>query len=329
MDPATHILAAVAAAEIFTPAEFEPWTVAASVGAALAPDVDFLARRFSHIGLLKFHHTITHSMFSCIFFAALWAGLLTLVSAVPWLMLFLFAVVGATTHILLDIILHNNGVMLFWPFNRRMVRGGWFLGLNPYTSSARCGERRLTVCLICQAHSLIFNRVFFILVSTALVSLVLWPFRRYIFLTGIILLVLYVFYTIRQKRRAAMLAGESVDNIDELFPASFNGLEWLAIARYNRGFRTAKIDLKNMSVGEPSEHRAAPPSLVGSCRNLPSVEAFLDNAIAPFAEESPDGQELWWRDLSYDFSPDVILHVLKIRFNDDEEVVYEEFRERW
>jgi hypothetical protein len=329
MDPATHILAAIAAAEIFTPAEFEPWTVAASVGAALAPDVDFLARRFSHISLLKFHHTITHSMFSCIFFAAAWAGLLTVLSSVPWPMLFMFAAAGATTHILLDIIIHNNGVMLFWPFSRSMVRGGWFLGLNPYTSSARCGERRLTVCLICQAHSLIFNRVFFILVSTSLISLFLWPFRRYTFSAGVILLALYVIYIIKQKKRVAILAGESLENVENLFPATFDGGKWLAVARYSGGLRTAIIDLKNMTVSESSEHQAASPSLVQICKALPSVEAFLDKAVVPFAEEAPDGNEMWWRDLSYDFSPDVHLHVLKIHFDDTGDIVSEEFRERW
>jgi membrane-bound metal-dependent hydrolase YbcI (DUF457 family) len=328
MDPVTHVLAAVTAAEILAPSGIEPWAVTAAAGAGLAPDADFIARRFGHTALLRWHHTVTHSVVGTGLLAAAWAAVVSLVSGVPWYTLALFAGLGALTHLGLDYILHNNGLMLAWPFSRAMFRGALFIGLNPQTSSARCGEHKLTVCLKCQAHSLLFNRVFFILAVTAAAAAAAFPWRRYVFAVGLAAVLLLILSRVVAKTRATRLAREALGANVDVFPSDFTGGRWLAAAPEDEGFRTALVDLKRRETSPPADHRPAPAAAVAATASRPAVRTFLANAILPFTETSPDGSELWWRDLSYAFTPSVLLHVLRMKMDGDA-VTSEEFRERW
>lgn len=331
MDPVTHVLAAVTAAEILAPRGAEAGVVVAAAGAALAPDLDFIARRLGHIGLLKFHHTFTHSFVGIAALAAVWGALVALVLRVPWHLALAFALLGALTHVGLDLILHNNGLMLWWPFDRRMVRGSWFLGLNPFTSSARCGERKLTVCLLCQAHSVIRNRVTLLLAMTAAAAAAAWPWRRWVCLGGFALTLGYVFYVFILRARAGRLARAALGPKLEVFPASFDGRTWLAVtaAEVPGTYAAATVDINKREVGPPRRHEAAASELKAATAGRPAVAAFLENAIFPFAGAGPNGRSVWWTDLAYDFAPDVTLHTLKIELDEKGEVVNEEFRERW
>ncbi len=328
MDPVTHVLAAVSAAELLAPAGLEPWAVTAAAGAALAPDADFIARPFGHTGLLRWHHTLTHSVVGAGLLAAAWAAVVSLVSRAPWHALAPFAGLGALSHLGLDYILHNNGLMLAWPFSRVMPRGGLFIGLNPQTSSARCGERKLTVCLRCQAHSLLFNRVFFLLALTTAAAAAAFPWRRYVFAAGLAAVLVLILSRAVAKVRAAAIARQALGAGVAVFPADFSGRRWLAVARTGKGYRTALVDLKRRDVSPPVDHRPAPAGVVAATSARAAVRAFLANAILPFTELSPDGLELWWRDLSYAFTPAVLLHTLRLKL-DAGVVASEEFRERW
>jgi membrane-bound metal-dependent hydrolase YbcI (DUF457 family) len=328
MDPATHVLAAVTAAEILGPAGIEPWALTAAAGAALAPDADFITRRFGHTALLRWHHTLTHSVVGSALLAAAWAAVVSLVSRVPWVALAPFAGLGALTHLGLDYILHNNGLMLAWPFSRAMFRGGLFIGLNPQTSSARCGERKLTVCLRCQAHSLLFNRVFFLFAATAVLAAAAFPWRRYVCAAGMAAVLLLVLYRAVAKGRAGRIAREALGAGVDVFPADFSGNLWLAVAREGDAYRTSRVDLKRREAAPAVDHSPAPEDIVAATSEREAVRSFLANAILPFTEYAPDGAELWWRDLSYAFTPSVLLHILRMRL-DGGEVASEEFRERW
>ena len=328
MDPVTHVLAAVTAAEILAPSGIEPWAVTAAAGAGLAPDADFIARRFGHTALLRWHHTLTHSVVGAGLLAAAWAAVVSLVSGVPWYTLAPFAGLGALTHLGLDYILHNNGLMLAWPFSRAMFRGALFIGLNPQTSSARCGEHKLTVCLKCQAHSLLFNRVFFIFALTTVAAAAAFPWRRYIFAFGMATVLLLVLSRVVAKARADRIAREALGSGVDVFPSDFTGKRWLAVARKGEGYRTVLVDLKSRDAAPALEHHPAPADLVEATAARPAVRTFLANAILPFTEMSPDGRELWWRDLSYAFTPSVLLHILRMELDGDA-VTSEEFRERW
>jgi hypothetical protein len=212
-----------------------------------------------------------------------------------------------------------------------MVRGGWFLGLNPFTSSARCGERKLTVCLLCQANSVIRNRVTLLLAATAAAAAAAWPWRRWVSLAGVAATLVYVLYVDVLKARAGRLARAVLGPRLEVFPASFDGRSWLAVTpeRAEGAYAAATVDLRTREVGKPRLHAPAPPALTAATRARPAVAAFLENAIFPFAGLGPRGQSVWWTDLAYDFAPDVTLHTLKIELDEKGEVVAEEFRERW
>jgi hypothetical protein len=209
-----------------------------------------------------------------------------------------------------------------------MFRGALFIGLNPQTSAARCGERKLSVCLRCQAHSLLFNRVFFAFAVTAVAAAAAFPWRRYVFAAGLAAVLLLVLSRAVAKGRAARLARAALGNAVGVFPADFAGRRWLAAAREGEGYRTVLVDVKSGDASAPAEHRAAPAALVAATAARPAVRTFLANAILPFTELSPEGEELWWRDLGYAFTPSVLLHALRMKFAGGA-VAAEEFRERW
>lgn len=329
MDPVTHVLAAVTVAEVLAVRTVgETAKVVAAVGGALAPDVDFISRRLGHIGLLKFHHTVTHSLVGGAVLASLWATAVWLLTRGSWLTLFGFAAAGLGTHIILDLILHNNGLMLFWPFAGRMVRGGLALGLNPLTSSARCGERRLTVCLLCQGYSVLLSRPFFLLAGTAAVGAVAWEWRRYVAVGGLSALTLYFGYVFVMKIIARRIGRRALAGKVKVFPASFGGRRWLVVKREGEGYATVTVDAWAGNSTPPRPHTLAAKAAISLTENLPAVAAFKAAAIIPFVEEGPSG-EVRWVDLAYDFTPEVLLHALKIKLNDQGAPVFEEFRERW
>lgn len=329
MDPVTHVLAAVTVAELLPRSVPEGWGLVTAAGASLAPDIDFVARRWGHTGLLRWHHTVTHSFVGTAALGALWAAVVAWATRTPWLALTPYAAIGVLTHVGLDYLLHNNGIMLGWPFTTAMPKGALFLGLNPQTSSARCGERKFTVCLLCQAHSLAFNRVFFLLGGTALGAAIFFPYRRYICAAGLLLLTAEIIRRAVSKGAARRLAAAALGGRPYIFPADFQGRKWLAAAPVAGGYQVARVDVREREVEAPRRLETAPDALITATRDRPSVRALLRNAILPAAELAAGGRELWWRDVSYAFSAEVPLHVLRLVLNERGEVEREEFRERW
>jgi hypothetical protein len=130
------------------------------------------------------------------------------------------------------------------------------------------------------------------------------------------------------KARAGRTVRRALGSGVDVFPADFSGKLWLGVGRKGEGYRTVLVDVKSRDAAPAVDHRPAPADLVAATSARPAVRAFLANAILPFTELSPDGLELWWRDLSYAFTPSVLLHILRLKLSAGA-VTSEEFRERW
>ena len=328
MDPLTHAVVGAIAAETLAPRSTEAWALVASAGAAVLPDLDFVTRRLGHLGLLRFHGTVTHSLVGVTVLAGLWGAAVAAVSGIEWTVLAGFALLGSLSHLVLDLTIHQKGLALFWPFSWRPVRSGLFVGLNT-RASTRCGEHRAVVCAMCQAR-LVGRTPFFLLsVATAVASVVAWPWRREIALAGGIALLAFTALQWAFRLRAHRLAAAALGDGASVHPASYDGTKWLAARSSGDGWVTAMLDVRTGHAAPPTVHRPAPRDRVEQTRGREAVTTVTERSVIPFAEAAPHGDGVWWRDLSYAHDPAIDLFVLKIEFGPQGEVCREEFRERW
>jgi membrane-bound metal-dependent hydrolase YbcI (DUF457 family) len=342
MDPVTHTLLGTAAAEAAGAAGlYEGGYVAAAIGAALLPDSDFVVRYLGPTATIRFHHGPTHSFVGGAVLSLLWASAVFLVPRLvipgwspPFFAVAAFSYLGFLSHICLDIILHNNGTQLFWPFSRRWVRFPLVIGINPLTASARCGERSLFVCGLCQLNGLVHNPVFYILLAGNVLMLAFWPLRTSVGAVTVLGLIIYVAFRLIRRVGALKLAKNMFVSADaiEVFPAGYGSRRWLAVASRGNDYTVASLDLTRGAAGTPAVFRYdASPEIAAAAENK-HVKAVLNNYIVayPFVRERrPSATEIWCRDLAYFFTPDVDLHLAKIKVSDSGEVSSVDFQERW
>jgi len=342
MDPVSHTLFGIAVAEAAGAAgPYEAGYVAAAVGAALLPDSDFVVRYLGPTATIRFHHGPTHSFVGGAVLSLLWAAAIFLVPRLviagwspPFFTLAAFSYVGFLSHICLDIILHNNGTQLLWPFSRRWIRFPLVIGINPLTASARCGKRSLSVCGLCQLNGLVRNPVFYILLTGNVLMLAFWPSRTSVGVATVLAVMIYVAFRLIRRVGALKLAKMTFVSADkvEVFPAGYGSRRWLGVARRGNDYTVASLDLTRGAVGAPAVFRYdASPEIAAALENK-YVKAVLNNYIVayPFVRDRrPSATEIWCRDLAYFFTPDVDLHLAKIKISDSGELKSVDFRERW
>ena len=328
MDPLTHAVVGAIAAETLAPRSTEAWALVASAGAAVLPDIDFVTRRLGHLGLLRFHGTVTHSLVGVTVLAALWGAAVAAVSGLEWTVLAGFALLGGLSHVALDLTIHQKGLALFWPFSWRPVRSGLFVGLNT-RASTRCGEHRAIVCASCQARTVGRSPFFLLSAATAVASVAGWPWRREIAIAGGAALLAFTLIQLWLRSRARRLAAAALGDGASVHPASYDGTKWLAARPAGDGWTTTLVDLRTGKSAPPVVHRPASRERVEQTRGREAVATVTERSVIPFAEAAPDGRGIWWRDLSYAHDPAIDLFVLKIDFDPQGEVCREEFRERW
>jgi inner membrane protein len=130
MDIVTHGLAGALVARAAT-ARPGPAVLAASVGGALAPDLDVLARLWDPMAAITVHRTMTHSLLGGLAVAAVVAELVALKAPRrPFLALAGLAYLGVLSHIGLDL-LTPFGTAALWPLTSRRFGAGWLFIIDP------------------------------------------------------------------------------------------------------------------------------------------------------------------------------------------------------
>jgi len=125
MDPITHGLVGAAVGSL-KGAAGDPQAAQtvfwATVLGAVMPDVDIVARATGgELGYLANHRGVTHSIPGILVLSAAAAALVGVLSPVPsWIELFAWILVGALSHVLLDI-LNSYGTKFLWPFSNRRL----------------------------------------------------------------------------------------------------------------------------------------------------------------------------------------------------------------
>ncbi len=340
MDPLTHMVTGALVAQTMAPEEHRFAFALVAAGAGVVPDIDFVARKAKKKLLFqKIHRGFTHSLLAVPIIALCAAGSGHLLFGAPFWLLAAASAAAALSHLVLDTIMHSTGLRLLWPSKRKTCLH-LVVGLNPLTSSARCGERSMTVCLRCTMHSAVINPMVLLLWAGFAVSVVLpWWSVLSSAIVGATLAYLLLCQVLRWRARAALarhVSGTAQEGAAEeaanarTFPACFNPARWIGVTAHDQGFRVWSVGGDGVeATGEHGPSATGPA--VEQSRRTETVQEFLKNAVFPHAAEYPTSKRtlVIWRDLAFAFSPAVSLFAARVELDLDQTVTEEEFRERW
>ncbi|MBN1296094.1 metal-dependent hydrolase, partial [bacterium] len=257
MDPLTHVMAGALVAHACAGIAAEPAATLTAVGAAALPDLDFYARKYEGAKFLKVHHGATHSVIgilvqSVVAAVTVWSFFRFVpfigFRSAPFFPLLFIAFLSVATHVLLDWIMHNNGLPLLWPFSERHYCVPLILGVNPRTVSHQCGERHYLTCFGCQCRGGAFNPVSWMIVVPAVLGFFVPAWRNpvgfvpWIAVAGYLCLCL--FYR-KRARRAACRIDEEMMTVKS-YPGRSRPDRWLFVRRDgNRSFAILADGLKH------------------------------------------------------------------------------------
>lgn len=331
MDPMTHVLSGVIVGSLLGGDGVE---TAVAVGAAIAPDAEFLTRKIPRTAFLDYHHGITHTIAGGAILSIGWAVLAGMVFGRSWVSLLPVSIGGVLMHILLDLLMHNNGVALLAPFSRKRYACPVVLGLNPNTASKKCKEGRYGTCFVCQAHGSLFNPFMWVFLGASALALASASLGRPAAVVSCLLLLGYVLFAQNRKRTAIRIASDE-DNpgVRQLvFPASPGPYLWLIVKEQPARFRAVLVDTKHkLRLWTKDLSKPPVPAAVKATESLISVRGFKNSVIFPFWSHEREGNvdHVAWHDLSYLFSSDVELYTLHIKRDQHGEILQNEFHERW
>lgn len=342
MDPLTHMVTGALVAQSVAPEEHRFAIALIGAGAGVVPDIDFLAKKAKNeLLFLKLHRGFTHSLLASPIIGACAAGSGSLLFGTPFWLLFAATVVASWSHFLLDVVMHATGLRLLWPLKRK-VSAHLVVGLNPLTSSARCGDRSLKVCLRCTMHSALLSPLVVFLWLGFVASLAAPTPHWQLVSQGTLGLGLAYLglcqvmrVAARRRLRTHLRAGHGEDEAAsaEVYPASFRPWRWIGVSSHAGGHRVWGVSaLPGAGVTRMAEHGPSEASdVVEATRGTPTVQEFLDNALLPHATVYPTGGRtlVVWRDLAFAFSPTVALFAARVELDGDKNVTGQEFRERW
>ncbi|MBN1593251.1 MAG: metal-dependent hydrolase [Candidatus Coatesbacteria bacterium] len=335
MDPVSHLAWGIVTANILPEPDALLPRLAIAGTAAVAPDFDFVTKFLKNIYFLKYHHSVTHSFVGVSVMGVAIAAVARLVfPSVSFVEALLVALVAGASHSLLDLIMHGTGAMVLWPFSKRMFTASLLLGLNPTTTHARCHEKSLMVCMVCQMHSAFRSRMTWLGIIAAAVSTFSGALRIPFAVAGTIAGIGYIIVTYIQKRKARSIALKSAPSgaPPKAFPAGFSPHKWLAVTEHSSGPVLQWVDTREK---DPTESRELPVPMsteaIEASRSTRTVKEFLSACVIPWVFElrDPEKVRVQWQDLSYALSASMDLYAARVTMSPDLSVLDEDFRERW
>lgn len=340
MDPITHTIAGAAAAALVASdvSGLHPLIpIAAGVFASVTPDFDFVTKHFSQAAFLKHHHGLTHGIISAAVQGALvaliFAGIFGFQFYVP---LLLACLAAEATHLMLDMMLHSNGIALFSPFTEHRFSLPILLGINPTTALANCHLQNVMVCLVCQANSAVRNPVPLALVVAALAAAIDFTNVRLYALLSFSFIALW--YLLSGLSR--IIARHKLQNLDEYktwrllgpYPAGFYLLRWLGVFEKDNNYKTVIVRLGASTI--ESTHNwgcSGQGHLLELAKQSPMRETFETAAYVPFEEQLKEtgGWKVRWADLSHALDPKFELFAVHVHLDEQGKILRSAFRERW
>ncbi len=342
MDPLTHLAGGIMIAHLSAGLAPEPALTLTSIGMAIAPDFDFLSRKLPGAAFLRVHHGFTHSFAglaiqSLIYCSIAWTVFrleVLGIPASPFVPLLAVGLISALSHVLLDWVMHNNGLPFLHPFRYRRYAFPLILGVNPRTVSHKCHERHFHTCFGCQFRGSLRNPVAYLLTLGAVIGLLLLPYRRQIaiaFLAATLGYLLYC-YIARERARKVLVAFDPTMDGADAYPGRARPDRWLFV---RSGPDSSAVAYLVCSPSRAILHKwqfpeaAVPADLIG---RIPRVVRDLKDCIHhlyPVLITNNGYRTLNFRDLSYLYSEPLELGSVRVVFDQRGDVVSEVFQEVW
>ena len=251
MDPLTHAVTGLLISNaIVHPEE----TLIPAIGAVIcssAPDFGFFTRFLpKNKAFEKFHHGISHSIIFGMSMAIIVSTTLDYITGFhSFPLLFIICILAAASHLLLDSLIQNTGIQLLSPFSDKYFSMPILLGMNQFSTYAKCYKNSRIACFNCRFISTIKTPAFIILISGFSLSLI---FSQHIkFFSILTLLMTFAFHLfLYHKRKAAkyiLLKEIDEKEIEKLgvYVPTLSPYIWQGIVFLNDGStKVIKMDVK-------------------------------------------------------------------------------------
>lgn len=131
MDPFTHAIVGVGVGALSgqTISPYNPIYCAAVFG-AVAPDLDIVTMLRGEFSFIRHHRGISHSLVGLLLISAAVAGIIYIDFGGYFWLYFLWAVIGALSHITLDFF-NSYGAALWWPLSSKRRAGNLLMFMDP------------------------------------------------------------------------------------------------------------------------------------------------------------------------------------------------------
>ncbi len=311
--------------------------IAAGVVASLTPDLDFITKHFSQAAFLRHHHGITHGIISAAMQGALVALIFSAIFGLQFYVPLLIASLAAeVTHLILDMLLHSNGIAILSPFSERRFSLPILLGINPLTALAQCHLQNIAVCTICQLNSAIRNPVPLALFVAAIMGAM--DFEHVRIYAGASIAFVALWYVLAglarlfAKRHMHRLKSFAGWELLGPFPANFYLTKWLGVFRKQDVYETVIIQLgRKEPVSNHSFGKNRQGAHLEQAKLSPMRQTFETAAYVPFETEKnePGGYKISWLDLSHALDPGIELFSVHVHLDEQGHLLRSAFRERW
>lgn len=342
MDPLTHVMSGVLVAHLGSGLAPEPACTLTAIGMSIAPDFDFLSRKLPGAAFLRVHHGFTHSIlglaiqtivYCAIAYAVFLAQPFGFESASFWGLLGI-GLAAAVSHVLLDWVMHNNGLPFLQPFRFRRFAFPLILGVNPNTVSHRCHERHFHTCFGCQFRASLRNPVAYFTAIGALLGFIFITHRWIISALTVLITIGYLTfcYWNRELARKALIQFDPTMQSADAYPGRARPDRWLFVRSDDDCSTTAY--LVSSTTRSVLHKWVFPPSSVpvDLLRKIPRIMSDLSNCIHhlyPEFSQTNGHTTLNFRDLSFLYSEPMEIGSVRVTLASDGSVISEIYQEVW
>lgn len=342
MDPITHVMGGLVTAHVLSGMIPEPQLTLTAAAASILPDLDFYSRKLPGAAFLRIHHGATHSFCGVLIQALLAAAASYVFFLLPvfhqrssgFFVVFVISLLSVTSHVLLDLLMQNNGMPLLWPFSKKRFSFPLILAVNPHTVSRKCHEKRFSTCLGCQFRGSLRNPIAMIFLAGGVLGLVILGNRRIIGILTIAsaLLLSYWIYHLRENARKAVFRFEPSIGLLRGYPARARPDRWLFVASHPDGSATAFLTeshspaiLRKWSFPVP----LVSPFVSQACSRI--FNDLMESVYHVYPEVTySDGiTRVNFRDLSFLYSEPMELGSVRVDIDAEGRIVRELFQEVW
>lgn len=342
MDPITHVMSGTILAHVAAGLAPEPAASLTCIAASILPDLDYYSRKLPGAAFLKTHHGATHSLMGASLSALLCAGVAWLFfnlpfpgfSRVSFVSLAFLSIASALSHILLDLIMQNNGLPLLWPLSRIRFAVPLIIAVNPSTVSRQCHEKKFSTCIGCQSRAALRNPIAWLTVIFALAGYILLPHRRIVGIIGGVLITLYVIWVQVQKERARTVVGRFEPDASSFraYPGRARPDRWLFVRDRSDGSAVAYLTESHSPALLRKWVFTAPllsPFVAQSCQRIMNDLKESIFHVYPEVVYQDEMTSVTFRDLSFLYSEPLELGSVRVTINQEGRIVSEIFQEVW